>query len=406
MRVEVITQLDLLRANHSSSCVERAPLRVAGLFAGIAGVEIGLSASGHQAALFSELDPAAQAVLRKHFPDVVLVPDVRDVVDIRGIDLVAAGFPCQDLSQAGQTAGISGPKSGLIGEVLRLMRENDPQWLLLENVPFMLSLDRGRAMLQLTTWLTQLGFKWAYRVVDTRAFGLPQRRKRVILLASRTHDPRAVLFGDDAGDPNDRRVDDVAFGFYWTEGNRGLGWAQDAVPTLKAGSTVGIPSPPSVWIPATGQIGTPDIRDAERLQGFPADWTAPASSVSGRQGVRWRLVGNAVSVPVTRWLGDRLCRPTSYLPDLDPIVKPAGRWPNAAWSAGKNVYEASVSEWPIDQKRPHLLDFLNYPLRPLSRKATAGFFKRASNSSLRFAPGFLDAVEKHLRRMEQVPAGA
>lgn len=392
-------QLGLERAADFVTLPDRSPLRVAGLFAGIGGVELGLSEHQHSASFFSELDPAARAVLEQRFEGTLVIPDVRDVSDIRGIDLVAAGFPCQDLSQAGKTAGISGSKSGLVGEVLRLMRENDPQWLLLENVPFMLSLDRGRAMTHLTGWLTQLGFNWAYRVIDSRAFGLPQRRQRVIMLASRTRDPRDVLLSEDAGapPPSDRAS---AYGFYWTEGNRGLGWAVDAVPTLKAGSTVGIPSPPAIWMPDANLVGTPDIRDAERLQGFPEDWTAAAVPVTGRTGVRWRLVGNAVSAPVTSWLGGKLRRPIRYDGTMDPILRGTDKWPRAAWSIAGAVHRSDVSEWPVQRPRDPLSDFLRYPLRPLSRKATAGFFARASRSSLRFMPGFLEAVENHLRDME------
>jgi DNA (cytosine-5)-methyltransferase 1 len=71
---------------------------------------------------------------------------------------------------------------------------------------------------------------------------------------------------------------------------------------------------------------------------------------------------------------------------------------------GGTVHRALVSDRPLSKQAPHLLDFLEHPLRPLSRKATAGFFKRASQSTLRFVPGFLNAVEQHLRRMEHVPA--
>jgi len=395
-------QLDLLPRvqRFVEPAVEGPPLRTAGLFAGIGGVELGLEQSGHRTMLLSEIDPAAQAVLDVRFANVPLIPDVRDVSDLRGVDLVAAGFPCQDLSQAGRTAGINGAKSGLVGEVLRLLQEHDPKWLLLENVPFMLSLDGGRGMLYLTARLTQLGFAWAYRVVDTRSFGLPQRRQRVLLLASRSEDPRDVLLVDDAGPPAKASSGHSAYGFYWTEGNRGLGWAVDAVPTLKAGSTLGIPSPPAVWVPATGQIGTPDIRDAERLQGFPADWTAPAGGNGRSNGARWRLVGNAVSVPVTRWLGGRLRRPGRYDPSFDAVSRPGERWPRAAWSMGGAVHRAAVSEWPLAFDRPALMDFLQFPLHDLSRKATAGFLARASKSSLRFAPGFLEAVADHLARME------
>jgi len=400
-------QLELIRPDSASRRVpiapfQHAPLRVAGLFAGIGGVELGLSKAGHTAALFSEIDDHATMVLRHHFPHTPIVPDVRDVDKLPPVDVLAAGFPCQDLSQAGKTAGISGQKSGLVAEVFRLLSEHDPQWLILENVPFMLSLDGGRGMLYLTTRLERLGFGWAYRVVDTRSFGLPQRRQRVILLASRSQDPRNVLYADEAAEP-DRQSRVSAYGFYWTEGNRGLGWAVDAVPTLKAGSTVGIPSPPAVWVLETGEIGTPDIRDAERLQGFPAAWTAIAANGRGlRSGPRWRLVGNAVSVRLTEWLGRRLRSPGCYDPTNDAVSKTNEPWPRAAWSMGGAIRQAHVSEWPLATELPRLMDFLEYPLKPLSARATAGFYKRASNSTLRFADGFLPAVQQHLRRMQSI----
>ena len=76
-----------------------------------------------------------------------------------------------------------------------------PRWLLFENVPFMLYLDRGRAMRLITDRLHDLGFTWVYRVINTRAYGLPHRRRRVILLASGSEDPRQVLLTDDPGHP-------------------------------------------------------------------------------------------------------------------------------------------------------------------------------------------------------------
>src|SRR4029077_8254229 len=123
--------------------------------------------------------------------------------------------------------------------------------------------------------LERLEYRWAYRVIDTRAFGIPQRRERVFLVASKTEDPRKVLFSGSVEAPvGKRELNGAACGFYWTEGTKGLGWAVDAIPTLKGGSTVGIPSPPAILLPS-GRIVKPDIRDAERLQGFRADWTRP-----------------------------------------------------------------------------------------------------------------------------------
>ncbi len=120
------------------------------------------------------------------------------------------------------------------------------------------------------------------------------------------------LLTTDAGEPAPADdLEGLACGFYWTEGVRGLGWAVDAVPTLKGGSTIGIPSPPAIWMP-DGEIVVPEIRDAERLQGFDADWTEPAAATSRRKGARWKLVGNAVSVPVARWVGERLVTCADY----------------------------------------------------------------------------------------------
>ena len=164
----------------------QTPLRVVGLFAGIGGIEIGLSKAGHDSVLLCELEPAAQRVLKKRLPSVPLHADVTDLAELPDAEVVSAGFPCQDLSQAGRTAGIKGSQSSLVDHVFRLIDSASPSptWLLLENVSFMLSLDKGRAMTWLTERLDERGFTWAYRVVDSRAFGLPQRRQRVLLLAS------------------------------------------------------------------------------------------------------------------------------------------------------------------------------------------------------------------------------
>jgi DNA (cytosine-5)-methyltransferase 1 len=375
-------------------------LRVVGLFAGIGGIELGLHRAGHKTELLCEIDDGAQEVLRARFPRVPLVGDIREIDQLPSADLICAGFPCQDLSQAGRTAGISGHNSGLVSEVFRLLEGSDPEWVLLENVPFMLRLERGRAMRFLTDELSSRGYTWAYRIVDSRSFGLPQRRKRVVLLASRLHDPRSALFVDEGTRRDDPDESDVACGFYWTEGIRGLGWAVDAVPTLKGGSTIGIPSPPAIRLPRGEGVVIPDIRDAERLQGFEPDWTLPAVEIGLRQGARWKLVGNAVSVPMAEWVGTRLSSPaTVEMPTGDHV---AGVWPSAAWGREGDAFGVERSQWALDDtSRPRLVDFLTHEPAPLSERATRGFLSRASRSSLRFAPGFLEDVALHLDRMSR-----
>jgi len=361
----------------------------------------------HQGA-WIPLDAGARRVLETRFSDVALHPDVTKLRNLGDIDLLTAGFPCQDLSQAGRTEGITGRNSGLVGHVFRLLdgaKRQAPRWLLLENVSFMLHLDKGRAMRHLIDQLEARRFRWAYRVVDTRAFGLPQRRHRVILLASRTEDPRGVLFNGDHP-ANESAPRGAWCGFYWTEGTRGLGWARDAVPTLKGGSTIGIPSAPAVWNPKNGAIFMPDVRDAERLQGFDADWTRPALDVTGvRRGHRWKLVGNAVSVPVARWVGECLRKPAAFEEEGESVrLEANSRWPRAAWGESGRAYAIERTMWPVQWPREHLADFLLYPGSPLSERAAAGFLARARAGSLRFEPGFLEAVARHVELMREAVA--
>ena len=359
-------------------------------------LEIGLQRHGWATELFCEIDQAAMAVLAVRFPGVDQHDDVTQLRALPyGVDLVAAGFPCQDLSQAGPTAGISGTRSGLVDEVFRLIgrRRGGPRWLLLENVPFMLQLQGGRAMRHLTGALEERGFRWAYRVVDARAFGLPQRRPRVVLLQT------------DATPPADPDPADVACGFYWTEGIRGLGWAVDAVPTLKGGSTIGIASPPAIRLPAGGLV-TPSISDAERLQGFPSGWTEPALDAANvRSGHRWKLIGNAVSTRMSDWIGAELRSPGSYDAAGERRLNPGDPWPTGAWGSAGLVYRVDRSPWPVRGTYEHLAGFMG-ETKPLSARATAGFLRRARTGGLRFVPGFLDDVAGHLRTMGGDPREA
>lgn len=378
-------------------------MKVAALFTGIAGLELGLQSAGHEAVFFSEIWEPAAAVLAARFPAVPNLGDIRRIRRLpRDIDLVSAGFPCQDLSQAGNTAGIGGNRSGLVGHVFRLIDDTRPAWLVLENVSFMLHLDGGRAMDRLVSEIEGRGYKWAYRVVNSLGF-LPQRRERVLFVASRAGNPEDVLLIDEVV-PVVRKtdLDTHAHGFYWTEGIRGLGWAPDAIPTLKKGSTVGIASPPAILLP-DGAVIKPEIRDAERLQGFPADWTKPAESVS-RKGWRWSLVGNAVTVPVAEWLGGRLRAPGEYDLERDRPLTP-GRWPRAARYDGTLRRAVAISDFPLWAARAPLPEFLQFTGEPLSARATAGFLERTTRSRLRFVEGFRERLHEHLIRMRDIAGG-
>jgi DNA (cytosine-5)-methyltransferase 1 len=144
-----------------------------------------------------------------------------------------------------------------------------------------------------------------------------------------------------------------------------------------------------------GAIIKPDIRDAERLQGFEADWTSNAEEVA-RASMRWSLVGSAVSVPVAKWIGTRLSKPGDF--DLARCFDfpQFGKLPRAGLGDKRGRYAVDISVDPIGMAPEHLESFLRFPGTPLSAKATEGFYGRARKAKLRFAEGFLDAVQRHL----------
>ena len=370
--------------------------RVAGLFAGIGGIELGFARAGYSPVLLCENDASAVSVLKTRFPEgPEPVGDIRRLAELPAAEVVTAGFPCADLSPAGALAGINGGQSGLVSEVFRLLRRApDVQWILLENVPFMLQLDRGAAIRFIVESLENLDYRWAYRVIDTRAFGIPQRRRRAFVLASRELDPVPVLLGSNAEprpDPDSWRVG----GFYWTEGNRGVGWAREAIPPLKGSSGLGIPSAPAIWDREAGSFVTPSIRDAERLQGFPPDWTQPARKL----GQRWRLVGNAVSVPVAQWIAARLSGGRlgpNPAPKREALLD-GERWPSAASGSRGSWHRVEVGDWPVELEPCPLGSFMRDKGSPLSLRAAQGFLRRARASRLRFEQGLLESLEEYVR---------
>jgi DNA (cytosine-5)-methyltransferase 1 len=374
---------------------------VIGIFAGVGGFERGLQAVGYRAALLCEVDPAARAVLKRQFPGVSVAADVMKLRGIPKADVLTAGFPCQDLSQAGLAKGIDGESSSLVAELFRLLRpvKSRPRWIVLENVPFMLQLQRGRAMRRITAALEERGYAWAYRIVDARSFGLPQRRRRVIIVASNEEDPKSVLL-ENGHTPAIARRSPNAFGFYWTEGNTGLGWAPDCVPALKAGSSsVSIPCPPAIWLVHKRSIVTPDVRDAERLQGFPYFWSNDSERDPHEQRCRWRLIGNAVPPPIAEWIGERI-HSDSKAQIVGMKVSNGSPWGVAGWGHRGKRFTASISEWPVNRKMTPLTTFLKFPTKPLSARATKGFLQRLVTSSLKKNEEFLADLRRHRLRME------
>lgn len=373
-------------------------MAVAGLFAGIGGFELGFSQAGFETRLLAEIDPVARAVLTARFPDVQIHADVGDLEGIPPeVTILTAGFPCQNLSMAGDKSGIRGSKSSVVTKMFELIKGSRVPTVVIENVYFMLQLDAGGAMEWLAEQFEDLGYTWAYRVVNTMAFGLPHRRRRVYFVASREIDPRTVLFADDAPAFDTHSIDLThhAVGFYWTEGRSGVGFTIDGIPPLKVGSAIGLASAPAVLFP-DGEVLMPSLAACERLQGFPTGWTVVQESESDRRS-GWRMIGNAVSVPVARWVAERIRTPS---PVLDFPLTPlhGGRWPNAAWGNSSERVGVLAGDRPILTPILPISRFREFTWSRLSDRALDGFVRRAREGRLKMPEGFLEALENAPRK--------
>ena len=372
-------------------------MRVVSLFSGIGGFETGFAKSGLKTVLMCESDPAARAVLAKRFPDVEIRKDINRMRSLPTCEVLAAGWPCQDLSQAGRTAGISGLRSSLVAEVFRLLAaaSRKPDLVVLENVAFALHLQQGKALSFVTDQLEFLGYRWAYRILDTKNFGLPQRRRRLFVVASLSRNPVDILFDGFGTNIKTWPALQSKFGFYWTEGNSGIGWSPGAIPPLKGGSGLSIPSPPAIWKMETQDFIVPGIRDAERIQGFSSSWTKMNGASPREERLRWRLVGNAVSVPVAEWIGGRIkeCDPVSEVTAIKSTKRA-----NAGMGGPKQRSRSLlISEAPSSSKHVTLDEFeIRFPA-PLSQRAASGFLSRVTKSSLRVDERFVADLRAYTR---------
>ena len=172
-------------------------MNVGSLFSGIGGFELGFERAGMQVSWQVEQDAYCRAVLARHFPDAVRFEDVREVGarELDPVDLICGGFPCQDLSSAGRGAGIDGARSGLWSEFARIVRELRPGYVVVENVPALLTgrgkrWDRGPIGRVLGD-LAEARYDAEWACLSAREFGAPHLRKRVWIVAYPARDAEA-----------------------------------------------------------------------------------------------------------------------------------------------------------------------------------------------------------------------
>lgn len=188
-------------------------MRYISLCSGVEAATLAWEPLGWKPVVFAEVDPFASAILAAKFPD---APNLGDVTKVNwkeyhgAADLVIFGSPCQSYSIAGLREGLADPRGQLMLECLAACRDIDPEWVLFENVPGLLSSDRGRSF---ETFLNAVAILWprggvAWRILDSQWFGVAQRRRRVFAVVN-TRDWRraaAVLLDENClrGNPPSR----------------------------------------------------------------------------------------------------------------------------------------------------------------------------------------------------------
>lgn len=315
-------------------------MRYLSLFSGVEAATLAWEPIGWKPVAFAEFDAFPSAVLAHHYPD---VPNLGDVTKIEGsryrgtVDLIVGGSPCQGFSVAGERLGLDDPRSALALAYVRLLGEVRPRWFVWENVPGVISTNRGSDFKSFVKAITELGYCCSWRVLDAqyvRCSGfeeaIPQRRKRIFVVGY-LGDWRAsakVLFESDSLPRDFGSIQEVRTSTFGTYGKRfektdsqrepvkiydsphtfGRVTDNDVCPTLIARAGTGGGNVPLVI--THGQVRQLTPLECERFMGFPDDYTKvpfngkPADECSDSH--RYKACGNSMCVNVMRWVGQRI----------------------------------------------------------------------------------------------------
>lgn len=299
-------------------------MRIIDLCAGVGGVRLGFQQAFNniECLLTSEIDKHAQETYRRNFGPDNIQGDIFAINenDVPDHDILLAGFPCQAFSKAGKQLGFIDPRGTIFFEIMRIIRAKKPPVLFFENVPELLTHDNGNTFKTIYGLLEGVGYDVYYQVLNTKDFGLPQRRKRVFIVAFR--DPVFFSFpvppctptrvGDllekDVGD-SFTLTDRLWAGFqYRKERNKanGKGFGYQSV-TPDSAFTATLSA--QYWKDGVQCLILQDgknprrltPRECFRLQGFPDSFIIPDSKKQA-----YKQAGNSVSIPVIRAIAEQI----------------------------------------------------------------------------------------------------
>ena len=288
--------------------------RLNSFFAGIGGFDLGFEKKGFKTEFLCENNPFCNEVLSTHWPTAKRAEDICNVrlSDIPEAEVWCGGFPCQDISVArgaSQRLGLDGTRSGLFYQFASLIEGKKPEVVLIENVEGLFNSNGGRDFGIILQRMTSMGYAVAWRLFNSRYFGVPQSRPRVYLCCWRGLPDKAMRVMFDAGgahkNKNERKdfiteasapgeypkVPKIAYCLAATSGRHtGTDWSR-------------------TYVVCEDGVRRMTPKEYERLQGFPDYWTLPMGydvNDENTDTLRYTAVGNAVSVPVVEWVAKRI----------------------------------------------------------------------------------------------------
>ena len=272
---------------------QRFPPAIGSLFAGIGGFDLGFEQAGFKTAWQVEIADFPHEVLRDRFPHAKQLRDVQTCLpELWPVDVIVGGFPCQDVSAMGKRAGLAGKRTGLFFDTMHIVSTLKPRWLVLENVPGLLSSNNGRDFEVVLETLAQCGYVGFWRVLDARYFGVASRRRRIFILAGLGEQPPLEFMADTG--PMERVSGKAEAGSPWA----------DAHATLLAG----FPQSQSIDISGSNIAVVRNRRRemAERQRKAEADGFCLGLGAADLAAAH--AAGNAVCPPVARWIAQKLIK--------------------------------------------------------------------------------------------------
>jgi len=273
------------------------------LCCGIGSFHYSLARHGLTCAMACDIDPTARKTYKSNY-NVEPRGDLYEIdpASVPPFDVLCAGFPCQPFSNAGRHLGFEDERGVLFFQIMKLVKHHTPQYLLFENVPAILSHDNGNTFRTIVDLIKEAGYAVAYKKITCSDFGIPQMRKRVIIVGVKHGSPDAIL-------DFDRFKRHTSLSDYL-----GKSFVKETAYTIRCGGRRSPLVSKHNWdgYLVNGKEYRLTVEDGIKLQGFPPEFV-----LCGSENEKWHQLGNTIPTIFTEMLAANLVRETDESPSQD-----------------------------------------------------------------------------------------